>query len=295
MQEDFEKDDGGGAAPGPGFGRSASDVSDNGDAVGGESGHSSIPVRNRPRRKSTEKPAGQDALRQSFSKRKKGMAAKAYQLSRLTNAKVAIFVVNEKGSSWAYATPGFGAAVSQPYLALMRSLAGVPNLPKLATEVMPHAANHHPLDDREDWRTQLHPALIGNPHQFAGVQPLYKVQPGPSVIAMLPPPAGVNAAGQAVGHPTGHVSIVNHPVLQPVAEDPPAADSASGMCVARAVPDTLSSGPPEAAVSGKQGTKRAAESVSARNGTKKKKAKVGGAELEKSRVELKPQAAILPV
>eukprot|EP00951_Prasinocladus_malaysianus_P003759 scaffold26535_cov44-Prasinocladus_malaysianus.AAC.1 len=68
-------------------------------------GSGDVPIRNRPRRKATEKPTGPDALRQSFSKRKKGISAKAYQLHQLTDAKVALFVVNDKGSSWAYATP----------------------------------------------------------------------------------------------------------------------------------------------------------------------------------------------
>ena len=173
-----------------------------------------VPVRNRPRRKATEKPEGADAVRQSFSKRKKGLAAKAYQLNALTGAKVAVFVVNEKGSSWAYSTPGFGAAVSPQYLALMRKLAGLPSSPKLSTDVMVHPSDDHATDDRDHWKTTTHPALTEPPNVGAG-QPLYKLQPhssmGPGMVAMLHPTFTSTPAGQAVGHPTGHISFVQPP------------------------------------------------------------------------------------
>lgn len=188
-----------------------------GEGEGGGDTQAEVPVRNRPRRKATEKPTGPDALRQSFSKRKKGIAAKAYQLNRLTDAKVALFVVNDKGSSWAYATPGFGAAVSPAYLAMMRKLAELPQTPKLTTEVISHPADEHSSDDREQWEMHLHPALAELSQPGAG--PLYKIQHGQNLganmVAMLHSP--FPSAGQAVGHPAG-ISILHqaHPSIDEV-------------------------------------------------------------------------------
>lgn len=74
-------------------------------------------------------PQGSDQIRQAFSKRKKGLVLKSYQLFRLTDARVFLFIANDKGSSWAYATPGFGAPLAPPLLARLRELAGVGALP----------------------------------------------------------------------------------------------------------------------------------------------------------------------
>jgi len=68
---------------------------------------------------------GSDQIRQAFSKRKKGLVLKSYQLFRLTDAKVFMFVVNDKGSSWAYATPGFGSPLGPGLLRQLRDMAGV--------------------------------------------------------------------------------------------------------------------------------------------------------------------------
>lgn len=46
-----------------------------------------------------------------------------------------MFVVNDKGSSWAYASPSFGASLQPSHLRQMRELAGLPNTPKHVTEV----------------------------------------------------------------------------------------------------------------------------------------------------------------
>lgn len=46
-----------------------------------------------------------------------------------------MFIVNDKGTSWAYATPGFAASLNQPVLRQLRSLADVPEQAKMFTEV----------------------------------------------------------------------------------------------------------------------------------------------------------------
>ncbi|EIE20227.1 hypothetical protein COCSUDRAFT_67545 [Coccomyxa subellipsoidea C-169] len=79
--------------------------------------------RNRSRRKASEKPVGSSQVRQSFSKRKRGIAQKAYQLFKITDAKVFLFVANDKGASWGYATPGFGATLSPAHLKQLRQMA----------------------------------------------------------------------------------------------------------------------------------------------------------------------------
>ncbi|BDA45475.1 probable serum response factor homolog B at N-terminal half [Coccomyxa sp. Obi] len=79
--------------------------------------------RNRARRKASEKPVGSSQIRQSFSKRKRGIAQKAYQLFKITDAKVFLFCANDKGASWAYATPGFGASLAPAHLKLLRQMA----------------------------------------------------------------------------------------------------------------------------------------------------------------------------
>eukprot|EP00884_Botryococcus_braunii_P012088 jgi/Botrbrau1/20880/Bobra.0135s0013.2 len=80
--------------------------------------------RHKSRRKASEKPKGPDQIRQAFSKRKRGLALKAYQLFKITDSKVFFFIMNDKGSSWAYATPGFGAALNTTHLQALRALAG---------------------------------------------------------------------------------------------------------------------------------------------------------------------------
>ena len=53
----------------------------------------------------------------------------------LAPAQVFMFVVNDKGSSWAYASPGFGQCLSFTHLRMMRNFAKLPNQPKSSTEV----------------------------------------------------------------------------------------------------------------------------------------------------------------
>ncbi|WIA28496.1 hypothetical protein OEZ86_011039 [Tetradesmus obliquus] len=95
----------------------------------------------KPRRKSHQRPQGSDQIRQAFSKRKKGLVLKAYQLNALTDAKVFMFITNDKGTSWAYATPGFSSSLDADLLKQLRSLAHVPESAKLITEVMPDPSN----------------------------------------------------------------------------------------------------------------------------------------------------------
>uniref|UniRef100_A0A383VN75 MADS-box domain-containing protein n=1 Tax=Tetradesmus obliquus TaxID=3088 RepID=A0A383VN75_TETOB len=95
----------------------------------------------KPRRKSHQRPQGSDQIRQAFSKRKKGLVLKAYQLNALTDAKVFMFITNDKGTSWAYATPGFSSSLDADLLKQLRSLAHVPESAKLITEVMPDPPN----------------------------------------------------------------------------------------------------------------------------------------------------------
>lgn len=51
-----------------------------------------------------------------------------------------MFVVNDKGSSWSYASPGFGSALQTGHMRHMRELAGLPPTPKHVTEVRGGAA-----------------------------------------------------------------------------------------------------------------------------------------------------------
>lgn len=46
-----------------------------------------------------------------------------------------MFIVNDKGTSWAYATPGFAASLNPELLKEMRQLAQVPEQAKIITEV----------------------------------------------------------------------------------------------------------------------------------------------------------------
>lgn len=46
-----------------------------------------------------------------------------------------MFIVNDKGSSWAYASPGFARTLGSPHLALMREFAGLSTTHRTATEV----------------------------------------------------------------------------------------------------------------------------------------------------------------
>jgi len=180
-----------------------------------EEGDEGVPTRNRPRRKATEKPTGADAQRQSFSKRKKGLAAKAYQLHRLTEAKVAVFIVNEKGSSWAYASPGFGAAVSPAYLSMMRKLADLPTAPKVSTEVIAHPdENHGVVDDRDFWEVNTHPALLQASFVQPFMQTMYKLPSSNPNQAMAMLQQGYTTTGQTIGHPTAQVSLVPQGALE---------------------------------------------------------------------------------
>lgn len=46
-----------------------------------------------------------------------------------------MFIVNDKGTSWAYATPGFSNSLNADLLKQLRTLAHVPEQAKLITEV----------------------------------------------------------------------------------------------------------------------------------------------------------------
>lgn len=46
-----------------------------------------------------------------------------------------MFMVNDKGSSWAYASPSFGSSLRPEHLKHMRELADLPHTPKHVTEV----------------------------------------------------------------------------------------------------------------------------------------------------------------
>jgi len=48
---------------------------------------------------------------------------------------VFMFIVNDKGTSWAYATPGFPQSLNPELLKELRVLAQVPDQAKLITEV----------------------------------------------------------------------------------------------------------------------------------------------------------------
>ena len=50
-------------------------------------------------------------------------------------SQVFLFVVNEKGSSWGYTTPGFGAPLQQTFLRQLREMAKVPDHGRYTTEV----------------------------------------------------------------------------------------------------------------------------------------------------------------
>lgn len=94
-------------------------------------------ARKKPRRKATQKAADGPDKSQAFSKRKRGITLKAYQMYQTTGAKVFTFVTNDKGNSWAYATPNFQSSLSSNVMARMRSHANLPDIPN-STKIMPH-------------------------------------------------------------------------------------------------------------------------------------------------------------
>lgn len=106
-------------------------------------------ARHKSRRKACERPQGADQIRQAFSKRKKGIILKAYQLSRLTDAKVFVFIANEKGSSWAYGSPGFSGPTHPDHLRNLRSMAQVPDTAKDHTEIMDHPLGAELLQEED--------------------------------------------------------------------------------------------------------------------------------------------------
>ncbi|KAJ9519590.1 hypothetical protein QJQ45_013393 [Haematococcus lacustris] len=114
------------------------------------------------RRKATQKPVlltctwlhaeiachrqGPDQKRQAFSKRKRGIVLKVF-----------MFVVNDKGASWSYASPGFHSTQLPEHLMYMREKAGLPHLHPSSTEVMPHPGEDEAdrqVDQREEQQQQ---------------------------------------------------------------------------------------------------------------------------------------------
>lgn len=57
-----------------------------------------------------------------------------------SSLQVFMFIVNDKGTSWAYATPGFANSLNQTVLKQLRGLADVPEQAKLFTEVCTHSS-----------------------------------------------------------------------------------------------------------------------------------------------------------
>eukprot|EP00798_Chlamydomonas_sp_ICE-L_P006195 gene6195-2814_t len=105
----------------------------------------------KPRRKASQKPVGSDQKRQAFSKRKKGIVLKAYQLYKLTDSKVFLFIANDKGSSWAYATPGFSRVLNHQSLRAFREAAlSSPTQPPLSPAVITKDVVPHPHLDEVD-------------------------------------------------------------------------------------------------------------------------------------------------
>lgn len=58
-----------------------------------------------------------------------------------TMHQVFVFMCNDKGSTWAYSTPAFGAMLSPTMLKVMRDLAGLPPSIQAKTEVRTACAN----------------------------------------------------------------------------------------------------------------------------------------------------------
>jgi len=183
----------------------AEDMDEDSDSDDGASNKKYQDYKCKPRRKATQKPVGADQKRQAFSKRKRGIVLKAYQLYKLTDAKVFMFVVNDKGSSWSYASPGFGAALQPGHLRHMRELAGLPPTPKHVTEIMAHPKlddQDRQLDDRHVFlhgasvhdQVHLTNGAIPDRHAYEGpaAGTRYKQSgpaPPPAIAAPAPPPA----------------------------------------------------------------------------------------------------------
>nr|ADF43146.1 MADS2p [Chlamydomonas reinhardtii] len=167
-----------------------------------------VPVKSKgkSRRKASEKPEGSDQKRQAFSKRKRGLILKSYQLFKLTDAQVFVFIVNDKGSSWAYASPGFARTLGSPHLALMREFAGLSTTHRTATEIMPHpnrSVHNREEDDRMDDRPQV---LRNNMVLEASGQAAAAATALSSTLAEYDRVAGV-AAGPGAGGGGGRVNI----------------------------------------------------------------------------------------
>jgi hypothetical protein len=54
-----------------------------------------------------------------------------------------MFIVNDKGTSWAYATPGFNNSLNPEVMKQLRTLAEVPESAKIFTEVSVRAQQRH--------------------------------------------------------------------------------------------------------------------------------------------------------
>ncbi|GLC55155.1 hypothetical protein PLESTB_000949800 [Pleodorina starrii] len=125
------------------------------DESEGTKGKIAAKSKGKSRRKACEKPEGSDQKRQAFSKRKRGLILKSYQLYKLTDARVFVFIVNDKGSSWAYASPGFAKTLSNQHLMQMREYAQLTGNQRMSTEIMPH-----PNTDAEDTRIDDRPSVL---------------------------------------------------------------------------------------------------------------------------------------
>ncbi|GLI62920.1 MADS-box transcription factor, partial [Volvox africanus] len=125
------------------------------DESEGVKGKLAVKSKGKSRRKACEKPEGSDQKRQAFSKRKRGLILKSYQLYKLTDARVFVFIVNDKGSSWAYASPGFARTLSNQHLLQMREYAQLTGNQRMSTEIMPH-----PHTDAEDRRIDDRPSVV---------------------------------------------------------------------------------------------------------------------------------------
>ncbi|GFR43173.1 hypothetical protein Agub_g4223 [Astrephomene gubernaculifera] len=176
-----------------------------------------VKSKGKSRRKACEKPEGSDQKRQAFSKRKRGLILKSYQLYKLTDARVFVFIVNDKGSSWAYASPGFAKTLSNQHLSQMREYAQLAGNQRLSTEIMPH-----PHNDAEDRRLDDRPNVLranmlgesavagaGTPSRMAAVA----VAASQAAEQMAPPPpVALPPSRRGAAASVGPLSVLQPPL-----------------------------------------------------------------------------------